>query len=535
MDIGQMLEKSSDFKFLSAVPIFAYSDIDRVEITLLAEKMTSVTLNPGETLHTVGDQVEPAGYFIKAVQEKGGWIQQSNKDGLTKKVGAGEGFGFGGEAFILSNIENEAEAAAYGKDHGLVKLDTELSLKTAKHHLINESMVTAQFTATAMGTEPVHLRKIAIHDIRSIIHDELRLGKDYRKNRSYNGDVTKETLEKKQLLGQGTFGQVWLCREPKSDAPYALKIQYKRELIEQHQADGVIKEKQIMEKMNHPFVMGLVNAQQDTPCLYMMMDLIQGGELRDRMRNDQSGTCMNDQPHLSEHASKFYAACLVEGLSYMHRRDYVYRDLKGENVMIDKEGYCVIIDLGFAKYVPDKTFTFCGTPIFIAPEVVLNKGHNKSADIWSLGVMIYEMLFGTNPFFDYEDPTVDQRKLFKRIVKGQFQRPQQQSAIDAYQVASDDAKDIIKKMLVVNVNKRLGCGARADLDIRDHPWFSSTEKGTTGAIDFGKLYRKELTAPWIPTVKSPFDGANFSKKREHNKSKLQPLSEREQKQFAQFC
>jgi len=130
-------------------------------------------------------------------------------------------------------------------------------------------------------------------------------------------------------------------------------------------ADGVIKEKQIMEKMNHPFVMGLVNAQQDTPCLYMMMDLIQGGELRDRMRNDQSGTCMNDQPHLSEHASKFYAACLVEGLSYMHRRDYVYRDLKGENVMIDKEGYCVIIDLGFAKYVPDKTFTFCGTPIFI--------------------------------------------------------------------------------------------------------------------------------------------------------------------------
>merc|ERR1712194_802199 len=123
--------------------------------------------------------------------------------------------------------------------------------------------------------------------------------------------------------------------------------------------------------------------------------------------------------------------------------------------------------------------------------------------------------------------------LFKRIVKGQFQRPRKHSAIVAYQAVSDDAKDIIKKMLVVNVNKRLGCGARADLDIRDHPWFSSTEG--TGAIDFGQLYRKELTAPWIPTVTSPFDGANFSKKREHNKSKLTPLSEREQKQFAQFC
>ena len=99
--------------------------------------MTSVTLNPGETLHTVGDQVEPAGYFVKAVQGNSGWIQQSNKDGLTKKVGAGEGFGFGGEAFILSNIENEADAAAYGKDHGLVKLDTSLNLKTAKYFLVN--------------------------------------------------------------------------------------------------------------------------------------------------------------------------------------------------------------------------------------------------------------------------------------------------------------------------------------------------------------------------------------------------------------
>jgi len=531
MDIGELIQKSADFKFLAAMPIIAYSDIDRVEITQLMEKMTSLTLEPGETLATIGHDIEPAGYFVKSGQEKGGYIERTNKDGLTKKVGAGEGFGFGGDTFIVSNIKNKAEAAAYGKDHGLVKLDQECCIKTAKQHLKRDSMVTSQYTTTACGTKPVHLRKISIHDVRSVLHDEFRLGKDYRKNRSYNGDVTKETLEKKQLLGQGTFGQVWLCREPKSNSPYALKIQYKRELIEQHQADGVMLEKQIMEKMNNPFVMGLVNSQQDKACLYMMMELIQGGELRDQMRDDHDLS----KPHLSESASKFYAACMVEGLSYMHRRDYVYRDLKGENVMIDKEGYCVIIDLGFAKYVPDKTFTFCGTPIFIAPEVVLNKGHNKSADIWSMGVMIYEMLFGTNPFFDYNDSTVDQRTLFKRIVKGQFQRPQKQTAIDAYQAVSADAKDIIKKMLVVNVNKRLGCGARADLEIRDHPWFASTEKGTTGAIDFGNLYRKELKAPWIPTVTSPFDGANFSKKREQNKSNLKPLSAREQKQFEHFC
>lgn len=524
MDLHEMIQKRADELFLSIIPIIAYSDIDRVEIRQMVSKFKSVELQPGETLAKIGDQVEPAAYFVMTTNEYDAWIQLSNKDGVTKDIGPSEGFGFGGETLILSNIDNEKSAASYGKTHGLVHLDSERAVLTAKHMLVHEQTVTAQSTATAMGSKPVKLRKLAIDDIVSVIHDILRLGKDYRKNRAFNADVTKETLEKKRLLGQGTFGQVWLCREPKSDGPYALKIQYKRELIEQHQADGVIKEKRIMEKMNHPFVMGLVNSQQDKLCLYMMMSLVQGGELRNRMRND-------DYPYLKESSGKFYAACMLEGLSYMHRRDYVYRDLKGENVLLDSEGYCVIIDLGFAKFVPDKTFTFCGTPIFIAPEVVLNKGHDKSADIWSLGVMIYEMLFGTNPFFDYDDPTIDQRTLFKRIVKGQFQRPRKQSAIDAYQKVSDDAKDLIKKMLVVDVKKRLGCLARADLDIRDHPWFSNPETG----IDFGKLYRKEMTAPWIPTVTSPFDGSNFSERKLHDKSKLKPLTEKEQKQFDKFC
>ena len=164
----------------------------------------------------------------------------------------------------------------------------------------------------------------------------------------------------------------------------------------------------------------------------------------------------------------------------------------------------------------------------------MNKGHDKSADIWSLGVMIYEMLFGTNPFFDYDDPNIDQRTLFKRIVKGQFQRPRKQHAIDAYNRVSDDAKDIIKKMLVVDVRKRLGCMAGADLDIRDHPWFS-IEKNPESGIDFGMLYRKEIPAPWVPELKDPFDGSNFSAKKEEDKTGLKPLTEREQKRFEHFC
>ena len=319
----------------------AYSDIDRIEIDQMVHKFVPCTLQPGEILANVGDQVEPAAYFIRTSNEDKAWVQLSNKDGVTKDLHHSEGFGFGGETLILSNIDGKS-AASYGKDHGLVNLNSETAVLTAKHNLLENGMVVAQSTVKAMGTEPLQLSKLSMKAIRSIIHDELRLGKDYRKNRSYNKDVTKENLEKKCLLGQGTFGQVWLCREPKENEPYALKIQYKRELIEQHQADGVISEVHIMQKMNHPFVLGLVNRQQDPVCLYMMLKLIQGGELRDQMRN-------HDRPYLCEKSSKFYAACMLEGLSYMHRRKYVYRDLKGENVLIDKDGYCVIVDLGFGK------------------------------------------------------------------------------------------------------------------------------------------------------------------------------------------
>merc|ERR1711935_877471 len=174
------------------------------------------------------------------------------------------------------------------------------------------------------------------------------------------------------------------------------------------------------------------------------------GELSKQMRNAE-------RPHLSERSSKFYAACMLEGLSYMHRREYIYRDLKGENVLLDKDGYCVIVDLGFAKHVSDKTFTFCGTPNFIAPEILLNKGHDKMADIWSLGIMIYEMIFGTNPFFDYDDKTIDQTKLFKRIVKGRILEPVKQTSKDALATTTAAGRDIIGKLLVTNPNKRLGC------------------------------------------------------------------------------
>jgi protein kinase A len=156
-----------------------------------------------------------------------------------------------------------------------------------------------------------------------------------------------------------------------------------------------------------------------------------------------------------------------------------------------------------------------------APEIVLNKGHDKSADIWSLGVLIYEMMFGTNPFFDYDDPNIDQKTLFKRIIQGKFTYPKNGARV------SKEAKDLIEKMLVVDVQNRLGCMAGGDLDLREHPWFS--------VIDFGKLYRKEIKAPWVPNITSPFDAANFEEWDEQEKKNLKPLTEKEQQHFKKFC
>jgi RIO-like serine/threonine protein kinase len=377
--------------------MFAFSDIDKIEIDQLASRIADKTMPKGSVLSTRGQTVQPNLFIIEQ-----GAVTLTGKSGTTKELGVGEIFGFGGETLILTNRlkkkqEQEQKISSDSEEEevaGTKALTTSAAIYMAERNLKNNAVV-AQHDCTVTSDSDLKVRVLTLKDIAAVLHDPLRIGKDYRKSANMNPNLTKEKLEKVKLLGAGTFGQVWLTRDNASGGAYAMKIQYKRELIDYNQADGVIREKRVMEHMHHPFVMSIVNAQQDRHCLYMMMELIQGGELRSQMRNDK-------RPFLDEGSSKFYAACMLEGLSYMHRRNFIYRDLKGENVLIDKEGYCVIVDLGFgkyknnmgmrvfflqthvdgivfffltpmlvsacfiaAKYVPNKTFTFCGTPIFI--------------------------------------------------------------------------------------------------------------------------------------------------------------------------
>ena len=309
----------------------------------------------------------------------------------------------------------------------------------------------------------------------------------------------------------GSFGKVWLVSErKKKNNVFALKQMNKRELIEHHQVKSIKREKDIMSSLEHPFILGLVSSFQDENSLYLLLELVQGGELFSVVPNKG----------LPEKSAQFYCACVLDGLGHMHERSICYRDLKPENVLIDAQGYCVIVDLGFSKIVMDKTYTLCGTPEYLAPDVIVAKGYDKAVDYWSFGVLVYETLVGSSPFYT---PGIDQATLFRRIVTVKYDFP-------ADDRINYDAQDMIKKLLVRRSSTRLGNLARGHLDICDHPWFQKS------SINFEKLRKKELEAPWVPKISNPLDASHFDYNRSAERSQPLgiPLSKEEQELFQNF-
>jgi len=294
-----------------------------------------------------------------------------------------------------------------------------------------------------------------------------------------------------------------------STTPYALKTLSKRQLIEANQVKGVLREKQIMSSIDHPFILGLIGSFQDEQNLYMLLPLIQGGELFSVIHTDERDGVNSD-------AAKFYASCILEALGHLHDRNIVYRDMKPENALINERGYCIMVDLGFAKIVVDKTYTLCGTPEYLAPEIIMSKGHDKAVDYWAFGVLIYEMLVGRSPFYFHG---TDQISLFKRIVMVKFTFPTH---------TPEDAVDLVKKLLTRRQTARLGNLSRGHLDVKDHPWFST--------VDFKKLNNFEIPAPWVPKITNAMDSSYFEdfSREEREVDRSRPLNAKEQKAFELF-
>jgi len=278
-------------------------------------------------------------------------------------------------------------------------------------------------------------------------------------------------LEILDTIGTGSFGQVKLVEHKISRTPYALKVLPKGLIIQLHQQTNVINEKLILEKCNHPFIMKFFKSFHDEENIYIMTEVIHGGELYAYLRKYNGST-----KKLPLADVRFYAACTVEAISYLHEKHFVYRDLKPENVMIDTKGYLRLVDFGFAKKCVYKTYTKCGTPEYFAPELLKGNGYNGSVDYWSIGVLVYEMIAGRTPFFK-EDELQQAQSILENEV----------SFSDAFPAVE---QDFISNLLVKDPKNRLGMLTNGSTDVKNHEWFIG--------LSWEKLYRKEIKAPFLP-------------------------------------
>ncbi|KAK4704175.1 protein kinase A, partial [Phenoliferia sp. Uapishka_3] len=283
-----------------------------------------------------------------------------------------------------------------------------------------------------------------------------------------------------RTLGTGSFGRVHLVRSQHNSRSYAVKVLSKERVVKMKQVEHTNSEREMLERVRHPFLVNLWGTFKDSKNLYMVMDFVAGGELFSLLRKSQ---------RFPDPVAKFFAAEVALGLDYLHQQDIIYRDLKPENILLGADGHVKITDFGFAKHVPDITWTLCGTPDYLAPEIVQSRGYNKSVDWYALGVLMFEMLAGYPPFFTEDSNPM---RLYEKIIAGKVRYP-------AY--FAPEAKDLLKSLLTSDITKRFGNLANGSRDIFEHSWFQE--------VDWERLYRKEIPAPYVPKVEGDWDASNF--------------------------
>ncbi|KAF1919386.1 kinase-like domain-containing protein [Ampelomyces quisqualis] len=326
--------------------------------------------------------------------------------------------------------------------------------------------------------------------------------------------LREEDFELIKTLGTGTFARVWLVRlkdatSQDQDKVFALKILRKVDVIRLKQVEHVRNERNVLAKVaGHPFITTMVASFQSLESLYMVLDYCPGGEVFSYLRRAR---------RFNEPTSQFYAAEIVLILEFLHEREGVaYRDLKPENILIDAEGHLKLVDFGFAKKVEDReTYTLCGTPEYLAPEVIRNTGHGTAVDWWAFGILVYEFLVGQPPFWD-QNPM----KIYEQIVEGKVRFPSAMSA---------DARDLISGLCTVDTSKRLGNISGGAGRVKSHAWFKN--------IDWTRLYNREVNGPIVPHLRGAADTRNFDEyepENEHRDAYTKELSDKWDDSFRDF-
>ncbi|KAF4116431.1 serine/threonine-protein kinase N1b isoform X1 [Onychostoma macrolepis] len=302
------------------------------------------------------------------------------------------------------------------------------------------------------------------------------------------------------VLGRGHFGKVLLSEYKRSGKVYAIKALKKGDIVARDEVESLMCEKRIFETVNsaqHPFLVNLFACFQTSEHVCFVMEYTAGGDLMMHIHADV----------FSETRSVFYSACVVLGLQFLHDNKIVYRDLKLDNLLLDTEGYVKIADFGLCKEGMghgDRTSTFCGTPEFLAPEVLTDTSYTRAVDWWGLGVLIYEMLVGESPF-----PGDDEEEVFDSIVNDEVRYPR---------FLSTEAIGIMRRLLRRNPERRLGSSERDAEDIKKQPFFRN--------MDWDALLQRRAPPPFVPAVKGKEDVSNFDAEFTNEAPTLTPPRER---------
>jgi len=447
---------------LSKVDLFI--NLPHEIIVNIAKEMKSVLYRKGDAVVRLGEDGDS---FYILEQGKCAVIGQSGK----KLVELGGGMHFG-EGALLTNNKRMATVEVISDECRLLVLGKKEFDNLLPEHVLN------------------NLKE----ELKNFKGEETSIADSFNLNE----------VEILKAIGMGAYGVVYLVKF--QGQLYAMKTISKKHMIQIQQADVIIQEKKLLSRCKNRFIVNLVVSAQDDGCLYMLMDPVLGGELFNYVVEHSTHV------GLPEDHARFFAACTVMGLEYLHEQSILYRDLKLENLLIAANGYLKIADLGIAKMLApgEKTYTFKGTPDYMAPEYLNKSGVTLAADWWALGVLIYEMCSGCTPF-QADDP-ID---MFRRIIKVDYQCPPHFSPI---------LQDLLKRLLEKKVTRRLGCGRTGALEVKQHPWFLP--------IDWDKLAKHQLPAPWIPDV--TIDDIPDMDTSEHPVEQSVPVTPEEQKFFEDF-
>jgi len=288
-----------------------------------------------------------------------------------------------------------------------------------------------------------------------------------------------------KVLGKGSYGKVMLVtmKGDTKTSVYAMKMLRKEHIVKRNQVEHTKSERSVLEAVNHPFIVTLHYAFQTPKKLYVVLEFCAGGELFFHL--SQAG-------RFSQGRCRFYASEICLALDYLHGLNIIYRDLKPENLLLESEGHCKITDFGLSKEgIMDNISakTVCGTPEYLAPEILAKSGHGKAVDWYSFGALIYEMLTGLPPFY-----TRDREKLFERIKRGELNYPS---------YVTPEAKSLLQALIFRDPNKRLGGGPKGGTEVKEHAFFSGT--------DWAAVYNRELTPPFVPQLREDGDVKYFDK------------------------